>query len=160
MSVISELNPLLKFSSFRPVTIRNSNQCQFCTNTIHLDCDPRPECHTRLYVWRCALHVENYLDTYMLESASTYRRLKLWAKYTTKELNGKQIEKEFVSKIMRENEEAHLMQAAKALIDLKNSTPNQKSEPSHQFSHAEKRMLIFHKSMFCTGKITFVVKYF
>lgn len=47
--------------SFRTVTLRNSNQCQFCSNTIHLDCDPRPSCSTRLYAWRCSQHIENFL---------------------------------------------------------------------------------------------------
>ncbi|KAI6176814.1 PHD finger protein 12 [Aphelenchoides bicaudatus] len=106
----------------RPVSFRNSNQCQFCTNTIHLDCDPQPSCSTRLYAWRCALHVENYLDTYMLDSTSTHKRIKLWAEHKDSNLDQLQTERAFFKRLVVNSNKIQTLEVAQTMLDLKNSS--------------------------------------
>lgn len=101
------------------------------------------------------MHVENYLDTYMLDSASTYRRVKLWSKYTKKGLDVDEVEKTFVARIKGELDEARTLEAANTLIDLKNSFSLQPipKQSVLGFSQAERRTLLLNKSMLTSGRL-------
>jgi hypothetical protein len=102
------------------------------------------------------MHIENYLDSYILDSTSTYRRVKLWSKHTSGEIDKDEVEKEFSVKLKEELDRARTVEVADTLIKLKNSKPFQSTSNENLFnySQAEKRMLILNKSMLNSGKFS------
>jgi hypothetical protein len=58
----------------------------------------------------------------MLESASTYKRVKLWTEHTDPKLDQNQTEKEFRRRLNNNSNYVRTLEAAQAMLDLKNSS--------------------------------------
>ncbi|KAI6220078.1 Phd finger protein 12 [Aphelenchoides fujianensis] len=87
----------------------------FCPNAVHFDCSPTPMCAAKVYAWRCPMHVENYLDTYFLNTNSTIDRVRLWEEFAQQPLNEEEVEREFVRRLAQESMASDEDQAAAGL---------------------------------------------
>lgn len=96
----------------------------------------------------------------MLDSTSTYKRIKLWSEHAPKEINEDAIERDFVDLITKQACDTQMLEAAKTMIDLKNTKPIQREKSqTTEFSQAERQMLLINKSMLYSGNFTFEIEF-
>ncbi|KAI6201871.1 hypothetical protein M3Y96_00888300 [Aphelenchoides besseyi] len=129
------------------IETRDVNRCYFCSNVVHLDCDPQPSCSTKFYVWRCPMHLENYLDTYFLTSTSVYTRINIWKEFARQPLDFAEVERKFIQRLSEEALAKDFDDAADGLRALKYNfrrddlLPNVNKGQNVDYTGVEKRMV-------------------
>lgn len=76
-------------------------QCDYCPSVFHMDCLDPPLSEKPRDVWMCPNHVENFLDSKLLNSTSITKRLELWDKYAKLPIDQNSVKITFLNRVHR-----------------------------------------------------------
>jgi len=76
-------------------------QCDYCPSVFHMDCLDPPLSEKPRDVWMCPNHVENFLDSKLLNSTSITKRLELWDKYAKRPIDQNSVKINFLNRVHR-----------------------------------------------------------
>jgi len=98
-------------------------RCDFCPLSFHLDCLDPPLSEVPRDVWMCPNHVEQFLDSKLLNSTSITERVALWDKYARQPIDTNSVKLQFMKRCQR-SKNRHFKRKLKTSVRFKVKVPN------------------------------------